>query len=99
MLLWAAIHFAAAFIAGAIAMGLDFDQLRSRSVLSTIAGYVHDLLLGPHGMVIRAIPSRWLVQRTLPIVPIWLVLHSVLWGIAIALFIAWYRHRRSARRA
>jgi hypothetical protein len=91
----AAAHFAAAFITGASAYGLDFDQLRSRSVVSTVAGHIHDVLMGPHGMIIRALPNRWLVQRTIPLIPIWLVLHSILWGVVIALLVAWYRRSRS----
>jgi hypothetical protein len=94
-LICAAAHFAAAFITGAIAEGMDFDQLRSRSPLSTAAGYVHDVLMGPHGVVIRAIPNRWLVQRTIPLIPIWLVLHSLLWGLATAVLITCYRRARS----
>jgi hypothetical protein len=92
----AAAHFALAFIMGALSQGLDFDQLRNRSVVSRAATPVADFLMAPHGAVIRAMPNRWLTQRHFPVIPIWLVTHSLLWGAAIASIILGVRQRRFA---
>jgi hypothetical protein len=89
----AAIHFATAFVSGVISQGIDFDQLRNRSVASRMATPVHDLLMAPHGAVIRAMPNRWLTQGVVPIIPMWLIVHSLIWGSATAAFIIWRRSR------
>ena len=83
-LIAAGVHLVISFLVGIVAFGADFDQLRSRSALSLVASYVHDFLMAPHGAVIRAMPNRWLTQDTIPVIPIWLVGHALLWGAAIA---------------
>jgi hypothetical protein len=98
-MIWSAVHFMAAFLTGVIANGVDFDQLRSRSALATVAGYAHDFLMGPHGAVIRAMPNAWLTQSRVALVPLWLALHSLAWGIAIAMIVElWARHRPRSKR-
>lgn len=84
MALFALLHFVAALVTGAIAQGLDFDQLRSRSIVSRTAGVVHDVLMAPHTAVIRAMPNRWLTQGRVPVIPLLLLGHSAVWGIALA---------------
>lgn len=98
LILYGVIHFALSMIAGVVAFGTDFDQLRSRSVASRTAAVVHDVLMGPHSMVIRAIPNRRLTHSAGWLVPSLLVLHSVAWGaLALAATEAW--KRRHPRRA
>jgi hypothetical protein len=90
----AAAHLVTSVLVGIVAFGADFDQLRSRSMLSAGASHVHDFLMAPHGAVIRALPNHWLTQGTVPIVPLWLALHSLLWGAALAGVWTAFRVRR-----
>jgi hypothetical protein len=88
-------HFIASLMAGAIGFGLDFDQLRSRSMVSSVAARLHDLLMAPHGAVIRAMPNAWLTQAAFPVIPVWLVMHALLWGAVLAGL--WTTHQRLRR--
>ena len=93
-MIWSAVHFLAALVTGVIADGFDFDQVRSRSAVATLAGYAHDTLMGPHDSIIRFMPNAWLSQSPVPIVPLWLILHSLAWGAVIAVVVElWARHR------
>jgi hypothetical protein len=96
-LIWAVAHFVAAFVTGAISQGLDFDQLRNRSVASRMATPVHDVLMAPHVALIRAMPNRWITQGHIPIIPLWLATHSLLWGMGIAAIVSWWRGRMTTR--
>jgi hypothetical protein len=94
LVLYSVIHFALSMIAGVIAFGADFDQLRSRSAASRTAAVVHDVLMAPHSMVIRAIPNRQLTRSARWLVPSLLILHSVAWGaLAVVATLTWKRRR------
>ena len=98
LLIWSLVHFALSMLSGIIGFGADFDQLRSRSAASRTAANVHDVLMGPHGAVIRSIPNRALVRSARWLVPTWLLLHSVLWG-ALAVIATEVLKRRRVQRA
>jgi hypothetical protein len=82
--LFAVLHFVVAFVIGAFAFGLDFDQLRSRTWLSRSAGVIHDVLWFPHDTVMRAMPIHWKIANARWVTPSAILANSVLWGAAIA---------------
>jgi hypothetical protein len=88
----AAAHFALALATGMMAHGIDFDQLRSRSALSRAAGPLHDALMLPHGLLLRALPRGAILRPG--VVPAALFGHSVAWGMALFLLARAVRPRR-----
>ena len=87
-------HFVFAFIIGAIAFGLDFDQLRSRTWWSRAAAAVHDVLWFPHDTFLRSLPIDWKIANHKWVTPTAIVANSLLWGLALtALWLAWRRAR------
>ena len=86
-------HFVISMVVAVLAFGLDLDQLRSRSVVSRIAGYVNDVLQYPHDTILRSLPPGAILRPA--VIPAVLLASSILWG--IALYAIW-RAARVARR-
>lgn len=78
---FAHLHFALALGFGLVGYGLDFDQLRSRSVVSSAASAVHDSLMLPHRVFMRSLPSGAITRPA--VIPAALFGHSIAWGIVL----------------
>jgi hypothetical protein len=94
VLVFALAHLIVAMIVGAIAFGLDFDQLSSRTLLSRGARVVHDVLWFPHDTVMRALPIDWKISNARIVTPAAILLNSLLWGAVLASSWRVWRRRR-----
>jgi hypothetical protein len=96
-ILFAAVgHLVLAYASAVAATGWDMDQLRSRSRTSEAAGVVHDVLMYPHDLFLRALPNARLVRYTY-VMPGAILLDSLLRGAAPGL--VWHAARRRRHRA
>jgi hypothetical protein len=93
VLLLSGIHFALSFVAAFTARGWDLDHSPSRSALSEVAATLEDVLMFPHDVVMRAIPTSWLLSSKF-FIPGAVFANSFFWG--SVLYVLW-RSLQNAR--
>ena len=96
--LFAVAHLIVAFLVGAVAFGLDFDQLSSRTLLSRGARLVHDVLWFPHDTLLRSLPVDWRIAHHRLLTPSAIAMNSLLWGFLLASVWTFRAERRRSGR-